>query len=106
MSKLAITAIASVVLSCLMAGGAFASPLAGAGSSFTAHAAWKCGCKKSCCEKKCCKPKCEKKCCKPKCCEPCCKKKKCCPAVPEYPVVCGHAHGDMERDLSSRAHAG
>jgi hypothetical protein len=105
MSKLAISAIASVILSCLMAGSAFASPLAGVSNNLKLNAAWSCGCKQSCgCEKKC---GCKQKCCKPKCSESCCpKKKKCCPAVPEYPEVCSHAHGDMERDLSSRQHAG
>lgn len=113
MSKLAITAIAGLVMSCLLAGSAFAAPLAGVNNSLALSAAWKCGgCKQSCCEKKCCKPKqccekkcCKPKCCKPKCCEPCCKKK-CCPVMPEYPNACPHAHGDLERDLSSRAHAG
>lgn len=106
MSKLAITAIASVVLSCLMAGSACAAPHA-AISSLSLSAAWKCGCQrdtccepKKCCETRCCKPKCETK-----CCEPCCKKRCCCPAIPEYPVVCAHNHGDLERDLVSRRHA-
>jgi hypothetical protein len=108
MKKLAMAVIASVVLTCLLAGSAFAAPLSGVNGGMRITAAFGCGCQKSCgCEKKCCEPKpcCEKKCCEPKCCEPCCKQKCCCPAEPVYPAVCAHNHEDLQRDLVSRKHA-